>query len=104
MISTIQSMARKSPTREICGVIDTEDRIFPITNVASSDTDFVFDKREYFTLLNKLNEEGAEVKAIYHSHPFSPPLPSPTDLMSQQAVKRDYLIVTFDSYQWVPYA
>ena len=104
MISTVQDMARKSPNREICGVIDSTGGIHPITNVASADGDFVFDKREYFSLLNALSKEGKEVKAIYHSHPFTPPLPSPADLACQKNIKKDFLIVSFDTHTWVPYA
>lgn len=103
VIESLQEMSKRSPDKEICGIIGSDMKIYPITNVASSAGDFVFDRGEYFRLLRTFQAENKCVHSVYHSHPFSSPSPSRQDLECQQRLEKDFLIVTNNSYRWVPY-
>lgn len=103
LISALQELARKSPRREVCGLIDSDLNIIPITNVSINSGDFVFDRREYFTALSDIEQTGKHVAAVYHSHPFSSATPTKQDLECQKRLKKHFIIVTINSYRWVPY-
>jgi len=81
VIVQLQVLAKMSPHKEICGVIAQDFTIHPIKNVAKNAAScFVFDKREYFTLMNTFQKSGNKVLCIYHSHPTGDVEPSKADL------------------------
>lgn len=102
VIERVMSLARQS-SREICGVIDDQGTVYPIRNVSNASNAFIMDKREYFRTLKTIEEVGATIECIYHSHVACPPTPSPADLAAVKRLRKSYLIVNSSTYEWVPY-
>lgn len=102
VIEQLKQLAKQSPTKEICGVIDNNFDIHPITNVAkNASTCFIFSKREYFTLMKKFKEEGNKVLFIYHSHPSGYVTPSKADLDYTDRSGIPQIIVSTKNYSVV---
>ena len=53
---------------------------FPLTNAIASPTEFESDGREMLAAHKAMRSAGAEIIAIYHSHPTSEPVPSRRDV------------------------
>ena len=71
--------------REGCGVIVLENekhKWYPVTNIAKSDDDFIFDPIEYM----KINLKSKPL-AIVHSHPDSSSEPSEVDRKNSNFIK-----------------
>lgn len=99
IISKLQQLVKQSPQKEICGIIDTNFNVYPITNVAKNATTcFIFSKREYFTLMKKFKEEGNKVLFIYHSHPSGYVVPSKADLDYTKRSGIPQIIISASSY------
>lgn len=85
MRDEIVAHARAEAPRECCGLIAGRDgvpeRLFRLTNVAPGTTLYEIAPEELYELeFRTLPAAGLDVVAIYHSHPASPPRPSPTDV------------------------
>jgi proteasome lid subunit RPN8/RPN11 len=82
-------------TQERCGLLvgdgDRVARVLPIPNALRSATRYFMDGQE---LADALLAYG-EPLAIYHSHPFGPPIPSPTDVAEATYPDSYYVIVSF---------
>lgn len=105
-LNELYKMAATSPLKEICGILvasddDTGIEIIPVINVANSGDQFVMQKSGYIRALRRLQAEGKEVMAIYHSHPNGDPTPSPADIAAALRTGHNYLIVTTNQYKWV---
>jgi [CysO sulfur-carrier protein]-S-L-cysteine hydrolase len=77
--------AREEAPRECCGMIAARDdaavAIHRVTNVAvNRKTAYVMHGQEMYDAMQAIDEAGLEIGAIYHSHPRSEPVPSPTDV------------------------
>ncbi len=74
---------REAP-RECCGILGgvapLVSSFHPLRNAAASETRYEADRRDLFAAVRELRERGAEVLAIYHSHPRALAIPSRTDL------------------------
>ena len=70
--------------RECCGVLlGVGNRILaaiPGRNLAASPTRFELDPRDHIAARRQARAAGQEVLGFYHSHPATPPRPSPTDV------------------------
>lgn len=91
--------ARREAPRECCGLGigrgERIERVVPVTNIAKHPTTrYEADPRELIVHFRQMDERGEELVAIYHSHPASPPLPSPTDLSLAYYPESVYLIVS----------
>lgn len=105
IIKDLQSLAKQTPNIEVCGVIDNTFKIHPITNVAKNKQScFVFDKREYFTLIKALKNESKCVLFIYHSHPSNNVTPSATDIAFTKRSGLPQIIVGTNKYTLVEHA
>jgi|LSQX01.2.fsa_nt_gb proteasome lid subunit RPN8/RPN11 len=86
---------------EVCGFLGAlpgrmADRIYPITNIAPErERDYLMDPEEQLAAFLDMEREGRELAAIYHSHPKSPPYPSPKDI-ELAFYPVCYLIVSLD--------
>lgn len=73
---------------ECCGLLAgrVEDGVgvvtdrFPLVNELASPTEFVSDAASMFAAHKAMRAAGADVLAVYHSHPTSAPIPSRRDL------------------------
>lgn len=77
--------ARTGAPHEVCGIVAGENsrftRVYPARNVADNPAvTYQIDPQEQLRIFKEIDERGWEVAGIYHSHPASPPFPSPTDL------------------------
>lgn len=74
---------REAPL-ECCGILGgvapLVSSFHPLRNVAVSETRYDADPRELIDAVVSLRARGAEILAIYHSHPRWAPVPSQTDL------------------------
>lgn len=69
---------------ECCGILAGRGnkivQIFPGRNMEKSQYSFLLDPEEQFRTFQKIEKEGLELLAIYHSHPHSSAYPSPRDI------------------------
>lgn len=102
VLTKLYQLAALSPTKEVCGVVDSTFVVHPISNRASNQKScFVFDKREYFTLIKELKEKGQHVLFIYHSHPSNNVTPSSADLAFTKRSGIPQLIIGKNTYRVV---
>lgn len=98
-IAYLQNLAKASPGKEICGAVLNDLTVVQITNVSAAPDHFVFEKSDWFRLLNS----KACISYLYHSHLTGCPNPSEPDLESQKKHKYPLIIVTPDAWRVVPY-
>ena len=81
---SIVAHARDHAPRECCGVISGKDgdptAIHPLTNTEPGVDRYLFDDEEFFRVYWEIENRGAELVVVYHSHPVSPAYPSKTDV------------------------
>jgi len=74
---------REAPL-ESCGVLggvaSRVSSLHPLRNIKASETRYQGDPKELVTAYVALRERGADIVAIYHSHPCGEVVPSRTDL------------------------
>lgn len=101
-VNEIRLLQRAAVGKEICGILDSEYEVHPITNVSNSPEDcFIFSKKEYFSTLKKLLALNRTILAIYHTHPEGICYPSEADMYYINTSKRNGLIVTDTQYRWL---
>lgn len=68
---------------EACGLIASKDgvpvKVLPMTNADASPVTYRLDPREQLHVFDRIDDEGWELGAIYHSHTHSEAYPSETD-------------------------
>lgn len=105
LIIQLQVLAKASPKQEICGVIGSDNLIYPIRNVASIRSYcYIFDKREYFNMIKEHKEKGVTIAYFYHSHPSGDVSPSKADLALSSKTGIPQIIVSGNAYMVVPNA
>jgi [CysO sulfur-carrier protein]-S-L-cysteine hydrolase len=82
--------ALEDPRNEVCGVVavaadstaaaPSAVGVYRATNVHASPLKFEIDPKELLELYNKIEAQGHQLGAIYHSHVRSAPYPSQTDV------------------------
>jgi proteasome lid subunit RPN8/RPN11 len=83
LINQLLTQAQQHAGVEVCGLIGQGpdgSTCYPVTNTADDPAQrFTLDAAEQIDAMRRMREHGEELFAIYHSHPNSPALPSPTD-------------------------
>lgn len=96
--------AEKQTPNEACGLIAGENGmakiIFPLTNISENPFTFLMEPGEQISTLFRIEELGLELAAIFHSHPHSPPIPSPTDIMESHYPDIPYIIIGKEDGEW----
>jgi proteasome lid subunit RPN8/RPN11 len=91
--------AKECRPRECCGILlGTTDHITEAVragNLSESPTRFLIDPKAHIEARRAARAQGLEVVGFYHSHPYSPALPSATDLAEAQYPGCVHLIVGF---------
>jgi proteasome lid subunit RPN8/RPN11 len=92
LLDEVVAHAREEAPNECCGVLAVElDRaqagrppravsVHRAVNTAASPLRFEIDGREVLSLIERIEGEGLELGAIYHSHTRTAPYPSQTDI------------------------
>ena len=83
---------------ECCGILAGRDglvtHLYRMTNVEHSPYRYSMDGKEMLQVLNGIDDSGAELMAIYHSHTHSPAYPSDTDVRLATWPEATYLLVS----------
>jgi proteasome lid subunit RPN8/RPN11 len=84
LLSRILEHARREAPNECCGVIGVRDgcayAVVETVNTEASPFRFNVDGRDLLRALQRFEDEGGELGAVYHSHTRSEPFPSQTDV------------------------
>jgi proteasome lid subunit RPN8/RPN11 len=87
LLEQVVAHAREEAPNECCGVLAVElgpplraVRAYRAVNTAASPLRFEIDGREVLALIERIEAEGLELGAIYHSHTRTAPYPSQTDI------------------------
>jgi proteasome lid subunit RPN8/RPN11 len=91
---------REAPL-EACGVLGGASprvsSLYPLRNIKASETRYLGDPQELVAAYIALREQGAEIVAIYHSHPHGEAVPSRTDLSENHYEHTPQIIVSLKS-------
>lgn len=83
---------------EACGLLSGKNRMaytwWPMVNVLKSRNEFAMDTRQIEDTFRKMEDKGEQLVGIYHSHPNSPPFPSPDDIAYAHYPEAVYIIVS----------
>ena len=84
LLALVVEHAVRDAPNECCGVVAVRDgvaeAVHPLENVAASPLRFEVDGLALHHLLTEIEDGGARLGAIYHSHTRSAPYPSQTDI------------------------
>jgi len=87
LLEQVVAHAHEEAPNECCGVLAVEPgpparavRAYRAANTAASPLRFEIDGREVLSLIDRIEAEGLELGAIYHSHTRTAPYPSQTDI------------------------
>lgn len=99
IINRLLRLAKNSPDEEICGLISRDHhgfkKCYPVTNTAGDKKRFfILDPQGQIAAMRLMRENDEELAAIYHSHPATPPLPSPADVEQHEYPNALYLIIS----------
>lgn len=88
LLEDMVAHAREEAPNECCGMVASRNgeavEVHRATNVEASPLRFVIDSREQLQLLNRIEDAGLDMGAIYHSHTRTAPEPSQTDITFAQ--------------------
>ena len=84
MLDEIAAHAREEAPNECCGMIGARDgeatSLYRARNAEASPLRYVVHPQDQFRIMERMDELGEELGAIYHSHTKSPAYPSQTDI------------------------
>lgn len=84
LLELVIGHAVRDAPNECCGVVAVRDgvaeAVHPLENLAASPLRFEVDGMTLHHLLTEIEDGGARLGAIYHSHTRSAPVPSQTDI------------------------
>ena len=90
--------ARSEPEIECCGLLAGRDEVvttfFPAPNALASATAYEIAPQELFRLFRSMLDQGLTHMGIYHSHPATENVPSPTDIEQSYYPDQVYFIVS----------
>jgi proteasome lid subunit RPN8/RPN11 len=88
LLDDMVAHARDEAPNECCGMVASRDgdavAVHRAINTEASPLRFVIDSREQLQLLNRIEQAGLDMGAIYHSHTRTAPEPSQTDITFAQ--------------------
>lgn len=96
VLDDVWAHAREASPRECCGVLlGSEGHVVDsvrATNLAEGNTRFELDPRDHFRAIRDARTRRLDVVGFYHSHPRTPPYPSPTDIAENGYAEALHLI------------
>lgn len=103
-ITQLIIIAEQNLPNEACGIIAGRGqislKIYQISNSLLSPTEFLMEPKEMVKTFWEIEKNELEPVAFFHSHPTSPPVPSPTDLKRNYYPETPHLIIGRDLNQW----
>ena len=102
IVNQLMLHAQHNDKNEVCGLIsqntDQEMTLYPMKNIATDPAHyFQMDGPQMIRTMKSIREEGAELFAIYHSHPSTPATPSKTDIEKAGYPDALYLIISLNT-------
>jgi proteasome lid subunit RPN8/RPN11 len=99
------TFAEKDQPKEICGVLfeknETSYSVIPISNVSPIPTkSFMMSPEELLNIFYQVEQENLTIQAFFHSHPFSEPVPSQTDLAQAFYPQIPMIIIGKQNQTW----
>lgn len=92
------AQAQKEAPYEACGLIAGEGgkavKLYRTVNAEHSTTTYRLEPEEQYKIFVEMEEKGWELWGIYHSHPASPPYPSPRDIEQAYFPEALYIIIS----------
>jgi len=90
--------ARAGSSQEICGLLAGRDglitHVFSARNALASATAYEIAPQELFSLIREMSAQELEFLGIYHSHPNTENIPSPTDIQRAYYPGAAYFIIS----------
>lgn len=91
--------ASSTPDIEVCGLLGGNANrafsVYPVKNIARDQScRFLMDPEEQIDAMRNMRERNEQLWGIYHSHPFSPPVPSDRDRESATYPDVFYFIIS----------
>lgn len=90
--------ARAEAPLECCGLLAGRDgvitQVFPAKNALARKTAYEIAPAELFEIFRTLRARHLDLLGIYHSHPHSENIPSPTDIAGANYPDTPYLIIS----------
>ena len=90
--------ARDDAPLECCGLLlgaqGVIEEAVRARNLRHSRTAYLVDPADHFAAIRRARKEGRTIVGAYHSHPRSPAVPSPVDLLEAQYPDFLYVIVS----------
>ncbi len=84
VLADIFAHARAEAPRECCGLLvgaaATVVRSVRARNLGEGNARYLVDPEDHFKAIRAARADALEIIGAYHSHPCSPPVPSPTDI------------------------
>ena len=97
ILEEIFSHCRACSPNEACGILagkgNEVSKIYLMNNSEQSPVSYLMDSQEQFRVMKDMRENRLEMVAIFHSHPSSPPYPSPKDVSLAFYEESAYVIV-----------
>jgi proteasome lid subunit RPN8/RPN11 len=78
----------------------TSQAVLPITNMLHSPVRFHLEPQEHLAAFERMDRQGWELAAIFHSHPTGPDHPSATDIAESHYPGTIYLIWSPEPGSW----
>jgi proteasome lid subunit RPN8/RPN11 len=98
VVEAMIAHARAQTPLECCGLLlgrgNLIDESIPATNIRASAVAYCVDPRDHFAAIRRARATDRRVIGAYHSHPSSPPAPSPTDVAEAFDAELLYVIVS----------
>ncbi len=84
LLNRIIEHARQEYPLESCGILAGKNgkiaRFYPMGNAEKSSSCYLMEPEEQLRVFQKIEKEGLELSAIYHSHPHTAAFPSQRDV------------------------
>lgn len=100
LIDQVIAHALEERPNECCGVVASRNgeavAVHRAINAEASPFRYSFESTEQLRLINRIEDSGLELGAIYHSHTRSPAYPSQTDMNLAFYPDSLYLIVSLE--------
>jgi proteasome lid subunit RPN8/RPN11 len=90
--------AREEAPNEACGILagknDRVSRLYRARNAENSPNAYRLFPDEQYRIFKDIEDKGLEIIGIYHSHPFSPPVPSDTDIRQAYSPQVSHVVIS----------